>query len=136
MPNVPLTRARFIADDHVQIAISNLKTIWWKDEGEPLKQISMPQSIKDSEVLPDGYCVDFAHDPITMVHALAKINIRYESQLEESVLSEMKAIVNAPDNLAIVPIHVRDSKLQETIQTLGPLEASTADKENSSPDNK
>lgn len=62
MPDVPFTRASFIADDHVQTAIANLKTIWWKDEeGGPLKEIPMPQSIRESGVLPDGYCVGMSH---------------------------------------------------------------------------
>lgn len=31
------------------------------------------------------------------------------SQLGENVISEMKAVTNSPNNLAIVPVHVRDS---------------------------
>ena len=95
MSDEPFTRDSFIADDHVQVAISNLKTIWSEDEG-PFKEIPMPQSIKESGVLPEGYCVgmslfisifktrsslihhipDFAHDPATTIYALASVGIR------------------------------------------------------------
>ena len=90
------TRDSFIADYYVQIAISNANTIWSKDG--PLREIPMPQSIKESGVLPEGYCVGmffflfyffktcslllmttlaFMHDPATTIRGLASIGINY-----------------------------------------------------------
>lgn len=58
MTDVPFTRASFVADDHVQIAIAGLETIWSQDEeGGPLKEIPMPPSIKETGLLPEGYGV-------------------------------------------------------------------------------
>ena len=57
MSEEPFTRDSFIADDHVKIAISNLKTMWSDDEEGNFKEIPIPQSVKDSGVLPEGYCV-------------------------------------------------------------------------------
>ena len=55
MSDVPFTRATFIADDHVQIAIAGSETIWSQEEGGPLKKVPMPPSIKETGVLPEGY---------------------------------------------------------------------------------
>jgi len=127
MTDVPFTRASFIADDHVQIAIAGLETIWSYDEGGVLKEVPMPPSIKETGLLPEGYGVAFASDPITMVHSLASIGIINESQLKKEAFDELKVVANAPGNLQIVPVDVRDSKLEATIKSLGPLPAA-ADK--------
>ena len=52
-----ISRDSFIVDDYVQVAISNVNTIWSNDGPGPLRKIPMPQSIKESGVLPEGYCV-------------------------------------------------------------------------------
>ena len=54
--DVPLTRASFIADDHVKTAITHLETIWRIDDAVCV-EIPMPPSVKERGVLPVGYCV-------------------------------------------------------------------------------
>ena len=58
MTDVLFTRDSFISNDHVRIAIEGLKTIWSQDgvEGD-LKEVPMPPSIKETGLLPEGYCV-------------------------------------------------------------------------------
>jgi hypothetical protein len=70
--------------------------------------------------------LDFALDPITVVYGLASIGIIYErydvvisilksdlntlcTQPEKRTINQLKDVANTPSNLAIVPIHVRDS---------------------------
>ena len=54
--DVPLTRASFIADDHVKTAITHLETIWRIDDAGCV-EVPMPPSVKETGVLPIGYCV-------------------------------------------------------------------------------
>ena len=73
----------------------------------------MPQSVKDSGVLPEGYCIgmslvylflirsqldhhlhlDFIIDPITFVHSFAKTGVKYE-RYDTSFLYSITASYN------------------------------------------
>ena len=84
---------------------------------------------------------------------ISLLNLRshtHNSQLKREALDDLKAAANAPANLQIVPIHIRDSvcvktfvdffssygfisvllfqQLEATIQALGPLPAASGDK--------
>ncbi|EDR03082.1 uncharacterized protein LACBIDRAFT_331854 [Laccaria bicolor S238N-H82] len=102
MSITPLTRATFIAANHVQVALSQ-KTMYELVEGEEgVKEVPIPESFKKSGI-PQGYTVD----PATVVASLAKSGITTEEQLPDGLLEGFKDVINASTNLNIIPTSKR-----------------------------
>ncbi|KAF8959859.1 hypothetical protein BDZ97DRAFT_1374035 [Flammula alnicola] len=109
-PDERITRSLLIDDDHVKIA-TTLPTMFILSESEGVEEVPMPEYIKETGVLPDGYSVDFILDPGRVVSVLAEAGTTMLSQLEPGALAELKKIVNSPGNLSIVPTSVHETKL-------------------------
>jgi hypothetical protein len=117
-PSQPITRSLFISPDVEKVA-SNLPTmVVFRADGRGVEEVPVPASVKESGVIPEGFCVEMMFDPHTAVVALAKRGITDTSQLEQEMLEEMIAVINTQENMRIVPKAIYDNKLAMTVQAL------------------
>jgi len=110
-----LTRASFISSDIDKVAISKETMYVVEENGESVVEVPIPESIKITGIVPEGYSVDYHLDPSVVVNSLAKIDITTIEQLPGNLFAELKAQVNAPNNVTIAPSFVVEEK-RETIE--------------------
>jgi len=110
---MPITRATFIAANHASVAAAK-STMFEVSEDGDLKE-TIPVDVRKTGLIPDGYSVDFVLDPATVVSSLAKQGITTEDQLTKELIDEVKARINAPENLRIVPTFIYEDKLKAVL---------------------
>lgn len=114
----PITRTTFISPTHIATALSQETMYELAEDGEGVKEVPIPESVRKGGVIPEGYSVDFILDPATIVMSLAKQGLFTEGQLTEELLKDLKEPINASDNLKIVPTGVYEAKLAALIASL------------------
>ncbi|KAF5339901.1 hypothetical protein D9611_009107 [Ephemerocybe angulata] len=112
----PIYREAFISPDHVQTALRGPN---WphqpammsvlNDNGK-LHEVPVPAEWVQQGILPDGYAVDFLFDPEEVVAKLKNAGGTYMEQIPGPVYENMVGIVNAVNNLKIVPQWLYDQK--------------------------
>ncbi|KAF8062493.1 hypothetical protein FPV67DRAFT_274889 [Lyophyllum atratum] len=107
----PITRSTFIAANYTAIAAAESKMFEFSKDGEGVKEVPVPAVVRATGRIPEGFSVDFILDPITVVSALAKKGVTTEDQLFPELVDGIKAQVNAPRNLNIVPTSLYEQKL-------------------------
>lgn len=114
----PITRSTFISPSHIATALKQKTMYELEEDGEGVKEVPIPKSVKKGGVIPEGYSVDFIVDPLTIVNSLAKQGLVTEGQLSEELLKDLKEPINASDNLKIVPTSVYEAKLAALEESL------------------
>ncbi|KAJ3757713.1 hypothetical protein EV360DRAFT_45496, partial [Lentinula raphanica] len=100
-----LSAEDFIHPEHVKIAMSKGTMFVFAEESD-LKEIPMDDSIKDSGTIPPGYSIDFIVSPERIISVLKKMGITTIGQLPEDTYDEMRATINNPSNLSIIPTSI------------------------------
>ncbi|KAJ3975444.1 hypothetical protein EV361DRAFT_1009002 [Lentinula raphanica] len=111
-----LSSEDFIHPEHEKIAMSKGTMFVFAEESD-LKEIPMDDSIKDSGTIPPGYSIDFIVSPERIISVLKKMGITTIGQLPEDTYDEMRATINNPSNLSIIPTSVYEFKRQLQAQT-------------------
>ncbi|KIJ32131.1 hypothetical protein M422DRAFT_266065 [Sphaerobolus stellatus SS14] len=110
-------RASLIYPDYERIGATRADFMYELD-GDGLKAV--PQSIRESGKLPEGYTIDLVLDPATAIKALE--NVRKDDGTlaleDQDLMEDVREILNAPSNLCIVPISIYEEKLQLTLASL------------------
>ncbi|KAF8057027.1 hypothetical protein FPV67DRAFT_1456560 [Lyophyllum atratum] len=105
---------RLFLDKHANytaIAAAESKMFEFSKNGQGVIEVPVPAVVRATGRIPEGYSVDFILDPITVVSALAKKGVTTEDQLFPELVDGIKAQVNAPRNLNIVPTSLYEQKL-------------------------
>ncbi|TFK35326.1 hypothetical protein BDQ12DRAFT_726075 [Crucibulum laeve] len=117
-----ITRETFISPDHARIAAAQ-STMWiLSKDGQSTMEAPVPESVRETGIIPAGYSVDFILDPATVVKSLAEQGITTVDQLPEGQLDQLIAAINAEKNLSIIPTSVYEAKRALTEQTLSEAE--------------
>ncbi|KDR77149.1 hypothetical protein GALMADRAFT_246377 [Galerina marginata CBS 339.88] len=95
----------FIADDAdlLKIATSKPTMTILKDDDGNIEEVPIPESFKNSDVVPEGYAIDHIFDPSVLLHSLSSQNITTVDQLSDDMLKEFKGIMNNPENVMLIP---------------------------------
>ncbi|KAJ3922177.1 hypothetical protein F5877DRAFT_75533 [Lentinula edodes] len=112
----PLCREDFVHPDHVKIALDK-GTMFVFAEASDLKEVPMADNIKESGVIPAGYSIDFVVSPERIISVLNQVGIKTIRQLPEETYYEMRATINDPSNLSIIPTRIYELKRQLQAQT-------------------
>ncbi|KAJ3737426.1 hypothetical protein DFJ43DRAFT_1149275 [Lentinula guzmanii] len=112
----PLCREDFVLPDHVKVALDK-GTMFVFAEASDLKEVPLADSIKESGVIPPGYSIDFIISPERIISVLNQVGIKTIGQLPEETYHEMRATINNPSNLSIIPTSVYEIKCQLQAQT-------------------
>ncbi|KAJ4480427.1 hypothetical protein C8J55DRAFT_512726 [Lentinula edodes] len=120
----PLCREDFVHPDHVKIALDK-GTMFVFAEASDLKEVPMADNIKESGVIPAGYSIDFVVSPERIISVLNQVGIKTIRQLPEETYYEMRATVNDPSNLSIIPTRIYELKRQLQAQTDAESEGNT-----------
>ncbi|KAJ3998074.1 hypothetical protein F5050DRAFT_1710831 [Lentinula boryana] len=116
----PLCREDFVMPDHVKVALDK-GTMFVSAEASDLKEVPLADSIKESGVIPSGYSIDFIVSPERIISVLNQVGIKTigkgARQLPEETYHEMRATINNPSNLSIIPTSVYETKCQMQAQT-------------------
>ncbi|KAJ3788764.1 hypothetical protein GGU10DRAFT_345297, partial [Lentinula aff. detonsa] len=112
----PLCREDFVLPDHVKVALDK-GTMFVFAEASDLKEVPLTDSIKESGVIPSGYSIDFIVSPERIISVLNQVGIKTIGQLPEETYHEMRATINNPSNLSIIPTSVYEIKCQLQAQT-------------------
>jgi len=110
MTTTPITRSTFVAENRATIAAAQSMMVEVSEDVQGVKEI-VPVDVRMTGHIPEGYSVDFVLDPSTIVSSLAKQGITTEDQLTKELIDELKATINAPGNLKIVPTSLYEQKL-------------------------
>ncbi|KDR76492.1 hypothetical protein GALMADRAFT_225549 [Galerina marginata CBS 339.88] len=70
-----LTRACLVSADVDKVAISKETMYTVGEDGETIIEVPMPESIKETGTIPEGYAVEYYLDPATVVTSLARLKI-------------------------------------------------------------
>ncbi|KIM47233.1 hypothetical protein M413DRAFT_7786 [Hebeloma cylindrosporum] len=112
-----ITRQTFISPDHAKVAATQGDMYNVTPEG--VKKVAVPDSVRESGSIPDGYAVDFVLDPATVVSALKKAGYHNQEQLPPEVIEKVKEMINEPGNLKIIPNEIHAQKRAAEIQVFG-----------------
>ncbi|KAK7442225.1 hypothetical protein VKT23_016196 [Stygiomarasmius scandens] len=117
-PNRPLTREDFISSMTLELA-TNLPVMYVLSEGqEGMSKIPTPSSVRENGKLPDGYTIDFTLDPQRIIASLHKAGVSTIGQCPEDTLYEIRAIINSPQNLSIVPTSVYEARRRREFEQM------------------
>ncbi|TFK21858.1 hypothetical protein FA15DRAFT_672155 [Coprinopsis marcescibilis] len=116
MSNKPITRETFIDPGYETVAATRTDMMFVLDGEDSVKKVPVPESVKESGKIPDGYAVDFLVEPLTLVVSFRKNGHTLEGQLPEGLIDDLKKEINGPTNLMITPTSVRDSKFQMLLE--------------------
>ncbi|KAE9407011.1 hypothetical protein BT96DRAFT_1014420 [Gymnopus androsaceus JB14] len=122
----PLCSEDFIRADHVKMATGKPTMFDYTDEG--LKEVPIPDSVRESGVVPSGYSIDFILSPERIVSVLKKAGITMFGQLPEETFHELRGTINNPSNLSIVPTRVYELKREEQARTDSEFESEGEEK--------
>ncbi|KAF9044946.1 hypothetical protein BJ165DRAFT_1404219 [Panaeolus papilionaceus] len=106
-----ITRETFISFIYVRNAIEFGYMFIPNSQGELIKT-PVPQYVRESGILPEGYGVEFLMDPYTMVVAFAERNVTDIRQLSVQNIENIRLKVCSPCNVRIVPKRLADQKLR------------------------
>ncbi|KAF5367767.1 hypothetical protein D9758_009829 [Tetrapyrgos nigripes] len=117
-PNRPLTRDDFISPMTLDLA-TNLPVMYVLNDGaEGLSKVPTPTSIRDSGKIPEGYTIDFTLDPSRIIASLRTAGVTTIGQCPEDTLYEIRAMVNSPQNLSIVPTSVYEARRRREFEQM------------------
>ncbi|TFK35322.1 hypothetical protein BDQ12DRAFT_760002 [Crucibulum laeve] len=91
-----ITHEIFILPNHARIAAAQ-STMWvLSEDGQSTMQVPVIESVKETGIIPAGYCVDFIPDPATAVKCLAEqgittVNVYEKRALTEQTLSDAES---------------------------------------------
>ncbi|GAW07486.1 protein [Lentinula edodes] len=88
-----------------------------EDFVHPDHEVPMADNIKESGVIPAGYSIDFVVSPERIISVLNQVGIKTIRQLPEETYYEMRATINDPSNLSIIPTRIYELKRQLQAQT-------------------
>ncbi|KAF8703100.1 hypothetical protein AX14_014200 [Amanita brunnescens Koide BX004] len=112
-----ITRECFMYPDIAKVAISK-ETMYDMGKDGEVVEVPIPESIKATGIIPEGYSIDYTLDPATVVAALANINMTAIEHLSDAFFAEMKEIMNDPDNVTIAPSSVVESVSNDSLVSL------------------
>ncbi|KAJ2927908.1 hypothetical protein H1R20_g2583, partial [Candolleomyces eurysporus] len=82
------------------------------NEDGSIEHIDVPEIIRKTGIIPDGFSVDLIFDPIILAESLVERGLRYESQLPPEMLQSLKDRIMHDENLCIVPTGIQQHKLE------------------------
>ncbi|KIK63794.1 hypothetical protein GYMLUDRAFT_259476 [Collybiopsis luxurians FD-317 M1] len=108
----PIRREDLVHPDHVKMATEkDTMFVYAEPSGNvELKEVPIPDQIKESGVIPEGYTVDFIASPERVIFALERAGVTTIEQLPEETFHEIRATLNQPSNLSIVPTPIYQLK--------------------------
>ncbi|KAJ3518978.1 hypothetical protein NMY22_g13416 [Coprinellus aureogranulatus] len=112
----PITREAFISPHHVQTALRGenwphspaIMSIVSQDG--KLTDVPVPAEWVERGTLPEGFAVDFLFDPEELVAKFRNAGKVYMEEIPPEMFKQTAAIVNAVNNLKIVPQFLYDTK--------------------------
>jgi len=104
--NQPFDRQTFIDEKKATEAAFSKGTWFVVNKNGELVEEPMPESVKATGEIPEGYALDHVLDPATVVSALTEANLTSMDQVPYETIAKVKGIINGADNVNIVPIHV------------------------------
>ncbi|THU79256.1 hypothetical protein K435DRAFT_30235 [Dendrothele bispora CBS 962.96] len=117
-PNRPLTREDFISTMTTELA-TNLPVMFVLSDGpEGMSRVPTPSSVRDSGKIPEGYTIDFTLDPQRIIASLRKAGVTTIGQCPEDTLYEIRAIINSPQNLSIVPTSIYEARRRREFEQM------------------
>jgi len=107
-----LTRSMLISQDLEKIAAASPTMYIGTPDDQGVMLVPTPASVAKTGIIPEGFSIDLALDPDTVLAAYSTVRFPQET------IEALKAIMNSPDNVKIVPTSIYENKREVTLEAL------------------